>query len=353
MCRDLCPGLFWSSFAGGTLFLNVALNKNIKLIVNYVVGPLIMLFLFYIVARQLQKQPNWKDSLNQMWQAAIGKQRWKLYCMFGLMGLNWGLESFKWQIALRTLQPIGFGRAFKAILAGICIASFTPNRVGEYLGRMLFVEQGNKIRSIAPSILCSMAQMLVTLMAGTFGFYLYSSLPLQAGVLWGTGLQPSFCKPLMILTAGAATLLGLVYFRFDPLLRRLNDWLKKNNKTFSIPEKFSFSVMNGILMLSTLRYGVFILQYFLLFSLFDIPLSGMQVFTGVSVMFVLMAIVPTLTILTDIGFRWTAGIQVFHVFTSNTAGILAVSLGIWVINLIFPALIGSLLILRIKLFSSR
>ena len=53
----------------------------------------------------------------------------------------------------------------------------------------------------------------------------------------------------------------------------------------------------------------------------------MQVFTGVSVMFVLMAIVPTLTFLTDLGFRWVAGIQIFQVYTMNTAGILAVSLG--------------------------
>jgi len=70
-------------------------------------------------------------------------------------------------------------------------------------------------------------------------------------------------------------------------------------------------------------------------------------------MFVLMAIVPTLTFLTDLGFRWVAGIQVFQVFTSNTAGILAVSLGIWFFNLIIPALVGSLLILRIKLFGNK
>jgi len=70
-------------------------------------------------------------------------------------------------------------------------------------------------------------------------------------------------------------------------------------------------------------------------------------------MFVLMAVVPTLTFLTDLGFRWAVGIQVFQVYTLNTAGILAVSLGIWLINLIIPALVGSLLILRIKLFRSR
>jgi hypothetical protein len=328
----------------------VTLNKNIKLIVNYVAGPLIMLFLFYTVGRQLQKQPHWKESLHQMLEAAIGKQQWKLYCMFGLMCVNWALETIKWQIALRPVQPIGFVRAFKAILAGTCIASFTPNRVGEYLGRMLFVDPGNKILSVTPTILCSLSQMLVTLIAGSVGLYLFSFLPFHFQVTW---ISPAFFRSAMIVTAGTAIGLGLVYFRFDPLVRRVNSWLKKNQKNFSIPQNFSFTALTIILLISSVRYMVFVMQYFLLFSLFGIPLMGKQVFTGVSVMFVLMAIVPTLTFLTDLGFRWAAGIQIFQVFTLNTAGILAVSLGIWLINLIIPALVGSLLILRIKLFSSR
>ena len=132
----------------------------------------------------------------------------------------------------------------------------------------------------------------------------------------------------------------------------MNAWLKKRQKPFTIPENFSLPALGRILLLSGCRYGVFILQYYLLFSLFGIAVTGLQVFTGVSVMFVLIALVPTLTFLTDLGFRWVAGIQIFQVYTTNTAGILAVSLGIWFINLIIPALVGSLLILRIKLFSS-
>src|SRR5450755_729981 len=264
-CRDLYPGLFWSSFAEGTLFLIVAPNKNIKLIVNYVAGPLIMLFLFYTVARQLQRQPHWRDSLHQMLDAAIGKQQWKLYCMFGLMWVNWALETWKWQIALKPVQSIGFFRAFKAIIAGTCIASFTPNRVGEYLGRMLFVDPGNKILSITPTILCSMSQMLITLIAGSFGLYLFSALDFHFPVSW---LSPAFFRTAMILTALGASGLGLVFFRFDPFVRRVNGWLKKNKKDFSIPENFSFRLLVAMAVLSAIRYFVFILQYFLLFSLF-------------------------------------------------------------------------------------
>ena len=309
-----------------------------------------MFFLFYTVNRQLHKQPNWEDSIQQMFVAATGRQQWKLYCMFLLMMVNWTLETTKWRIALQPIQTIRFGRAIKAILAGTCIASFTPNRVGDYLGRMLFVDPGNKVVSVAPTILCSMSQMLVTLVAGSVGIFLYHHMVPVSPETW---LSPALFKPAIIITILAAFALFLVYFRFDPLVRMLNRWLIKNNKTFSVPENYSLRALSEILLLSTVRYLVFVLQYGLLFSLFGIPLLGLQVFTGVSVMFVLMAVVPTLTFLTDLGFRWAVGIQVFQVYTLNTAAILAVSLGIWLINLIIPALVGSLLILRIKLFSSR
>ena len=309
-----------------------------------------MFFLFYTVGRQLHKQPNWKDSLHQMQDAASGKQQWKLYCMFGLMWVNWGLETVKWQIALRPIQTIRFTRAFKAILAGTCIASFTPNRVGEYLGRMLFVDSGNKVISVAPTILCSISQMLVTLMAGSAGLYLYFNSSNVASAPW---ISLALLRPGILITGLAVVFLGLVYFRFDPLIKKVNKWLIKNKKVYTIPENYRLSSLSKIFALSMVRYLVFILQYGLLFSLFGISLIGLQLFTGVSVMFVIMAIVPTLTFLTDLGFRWAVGIQVFQVFTSNTAGILAVSLGIWIINLIIPALVGSLLILRIKLFSSK
>jgi hypothetical protein len=330
----------------------VTFNKNIKLIVNYVAGPLIMLFLFWIVYGQLHKQPHWRDSLAEIWQAATGKGQWKLYGMFALMGINWGIESLKWQIVMRNIQRLSFFRAYEAVFAGTCIASFTPNRVGEYLGRMLFVDPGKKLLSVAPTILCSMSQTLVTLVLGTLGLYFYSGLPLGA-VDGSFVLKATYFTPAIIITAITAALLGLLYFRFDPLVSLVNQWLIKHQRKITLPQDFRLPTLTGILVLSLIRYGIFTLQYFLLFSLVGIPLTGLQVFTGVSVMFVLMAVVPTLTFLTDLGFRWTAGIYIFTVFTKNITGILAVSLGIWLINLIIPALIGSLLILRIKLFPTR
>ena len=325
----------------------MAANKNIKLILNYVAGPLIMLLLFYSVVRQLRQQPHWKDSLDDLLTALRGRSQWKFYATFFFMGVNWSIESLKWQLALRPVQVVPFGRALKAILAGSCIASFTPNRVGEYLGRMLFVDEGKKLDSVTPSIICSLAQMLVTLVAGLAGIWFFYRMSPS-----GSWFTPVILKTAGIFTGVSAIILSLIYFRFEPVLTRVNRWLEKRRKSFRIPQDYPIVLLFRVLILSVFRYLVFLIQYFLLFSLFGIALGGVQLFAGVSLMFVLMAIVPTLTFLTDLGFRWLAGIEVFRIFTSNIAGILAVSLGIWLINLIIPALIGSLLILRTKPFRS-
>lgn len=328
----------------------MAPNKNIKLIFNYVAGPVLLLILFYTISRQLQHQPGWKGSLGQIKNAFTGEQQWKLFAMFALMWVNWGLEAAKWQISILPVQRVSFPRAFKAILAGACIASFTPNRTGEYFGRMLYMDSGKKIQSVAPTIVCSIAQILITLFAGVLGLFLFSR---HAALYRAWWLSPLYIK-IFIPGAGLTTiLLATLYFRFEPLISLINRILKKYVKSVNLPEYFSSPMLLKILLFSLIRYAVFLLQYFLLFSLFEPGISGTEIFMGVSVMFLFMAILPSLTLLTDLGLRWEAGIQIFQVFTLNTAGILAVSLGIWLINLIIPALIGSLLILRIKLFSSR
>jgi hypothetical protein len=71
-----------------------------------------------------------------------------------------------------------------------------------------------------------------------------------------------------------------------------------------------------------------------------------QSFWLVTVLFWLLAIIPSFAI-AELGIRGTLAKTLFA-YSSNLVGILAVTFGIWFINLFIPALIGSLLILGIK-----
>jgi len=150
-------------------------------------------------------------------------------------------------------------------------------------------------------------------------------------------------------------LLSLLYFRLSWLIK----WIEKLPlpgrwvQNIRVLDNFNATHLLGILSLSVLRYLVFILQYYLLLNVFNVEVNWWQTFWSISVVFLVMAIVPTLAFLTELGVRWKASIELVSVYSDNLAGIFASSVTIWAINLVIPALIGSLLILGIKFFRNK
>lgn len=317
-------------------------NKNIKLILNYVVGPLVFCILIYAIYKQILKQNDWQQSLDKIIHVFNTANIWKLLIVFLLMFFNWGIEARKWQLALRPLGKISFITSFKAIFSGTTMAFFTPNRIGEYVGRMLHLDKTKRLSSIPLTIVCSMAQLLVTLVAGAGGLIFISS---HLNVIFWINL-------LFYLVAAFALVLTIFYFRLSWLIK----WVEKIPKTgaftryVKVLDGFNATILLRILSLSCARYLVFIVQYYLLFEVFGVEIDWWQTFWSVSVVFLVIAIIPSVAVLTELGVRWETSIEILQLFSSNAAGILATSLAVWMINLVIPALIGSLLIFGLKFF---
>jgi hypothetical protein len=149
--------------------------------------------------------------------------------------------------------------------------------------------------------------------------------------------------------------LTFIYFRLSRLVNLLGR-LPVGGKVLQAVRGLAScdaTILLRILSLSFIRYGVFMAQYMLVFPVFGVALGLGQLWWGMSVVFLVMAVVPTFTFLTELGLRWEANIQVLELLGAGAVGIFASSLAIWLINLIIPALIGSLLILRLKLFKSK
>ena len=320
---------------------------------RWVISPMVFLLLSCLIYRQVVRQPNWKGSLEAIGSALRGPFQWKLWVVGMLMLVNWGIEARKWQLALRPIGGMPWLDAYRAIFTGVTMASFTPNRMGEYLGRLLYVEDGHRLESIGLSIVCSMAQLLTTLGMGLAGL-LYIRPVLLKGAIHVAKIAcwyDSFIVLVFVLLVG----LTITYCRLSKLSWILRKFpvLGKHLHFIKVLENFSATILLRILFLSFGRYLVFIVQYGLVFSVFGVSLGGMEVFGAVSVVFLIMAVVPTLTFLTELGLRWGTSMQVLALYTTNTIGIFAASFAVWLINLIVPALIGSLLILSIKLFKTR
>ncbi len=324
-------------------------SKNIKLIVKYLLGPVVFCILAVSIYDQLQRQHGWRLSLAAIRASFEGPRKFNFLWVLLLMFVNWGLEARKWQLSLVHLHRISFFRSFRAVFTGTTMAFFTPNRIGEYFGRILYIPDGKRIQAVSLTIVCSMAQLLVTLVFGATGLvFLHKHLFEQAQqpaavlfwlqlVLWGS--------------IAGSVLLMLFYFKISWLVRTLEKLSLPARflKYIKLLEEFNATVLLRILSLSGIRYIVFLLQYHLLFEAFGVLMTPRETILSISVMFVVLAIAPTIAFLTDLGIRAKASIELVQFFNANVVGILATTLGIWVINLVIPSLIGSLLILGLRL----
>jgi predicted lipid-binding transport protein (Tim44 family) len=68
--------------------------------------------------------------------------------------------------------------------------------------------------------------------------------------------------------------------------------------------------------------------------------------------FLAMAIVPSIA-LVEIGVRGEISLKLMGMFSVNSLGIGLTSITVWFMNLIIPAIIGSVLLLNIKIFKKR
>ena len=64
---------------------------------------------------------------------------WPLIICLVLMIMNWGLEALKWQVLVKSTQPLNFIQAFGSVLAGLATGLITPNRIGNFIGRNAYV----------------------------------------------------------------------------------------------------------------------------------------------------------------------------------------------------------------------
>ena len=328
-------------------------HKNIKIIINYILGPLLGIWLFYSLFKQVKEQPHFHNSIELIKQAPFGNDAFIFWTVVMLAFVNWGIEARKWQILIRHLQYISYFVAFKAVLSGVTLSLNMPNRIGEYGGRILYIEQGNRIKAISLSIAGSMSQLIITLLMGCGGL-IFILLTKQSGGGFIMGLSFFWIKILLFVSGVALALLLIVYFRLSWLIKvieKIPSFVKYAHY-ISVLEEFHAKVLLRLLSLSFVRFIVFVIQYILLLHVLDVEISWIQAFWIISILFLVLAIVPSFTI-ADLGIRGKFSTELITLYSANTVGIIGATFGIWFINLFIPAIAGSILILSIKIFKEK
>lgn len=313
-------------------------------------GPLLFIILSWSLYRQVIRQPDLEPRLQEIQNALHQPVLWLVVLM---MLLNWGLEARKWQLLVKPLENFSFFTAFKSVLAGCSITMLTPNRIGEYGGRIIYVSDENRLKAISHTILGSLSQLFITFLFGTSGL-LYLAFFSGSEELLNNVLPRLALNILLYASVLLSIGLLLLYLRAGFLVKLLEKAgvLKRFVKYVEHLDDFSRKQLLKILFLSFLRYLVFIAQYLVLLRLFGVEINVVVCFWLLAVFYLVMVLAPTIGF-TELPVRAAASVQVLQLYSSNIVGIQAASLGIWLINLVVPAIIGSLLIFGIKIMKEK
>ena len=340
------PNIILDNCCKQILFLPaVKVNKNIKIFFNYFLGPLLFAWLAWSIYKQISSQEGLEASLLKIKDSLYSSNVLYLVFTILLMIINWGLEAWKWMLAVRRVQDISFARALKAVFSGISFSVSTPNSIGEYVGRVLYINEGNRIKAVSLTVVANMSQLIITFLMGTIAlFFLKDHLTAQSTISY------SLANGILYTSAIIAITLTLFYFRLPWLIKIIDKLPQVSRFSWAVEavEHINATLLLKFLSLSVTRFIIFSVQYFLLFQLFKVDVSILQSWMGISVMFLIMAIIPTIALFTDLGLKNELSIKLMGLFTANHLGVSLTSLSIWLINLVIPALIGSLLILGIK-----
>ncbi|NTW33000.1 MAG: hypothetical protein HGB12_10290 [Bacteroidetes bacterium] len=137
--------------------------------------------------------------------------------------------------------------------------------------------------------------------------------------------------------------------KFKGRLRRISLY----GRVFSF---YTFKDLLITLLFSSSRYLIFIIQFYLLLNLFNAKIPFGQSFIMVSVIYFVMATIPTIT-LTEIGVRGSVALYFIGMYFEKhnpsalpDIGIITASSVLWLVNLAIPALLGTFFVFKLKFF---
>lgn len=312
-----------------------------KRILNYGIALALLSLLLWLIYRQLTQSDSitqqWED-LKISWQAA---NKYLVVLVLLLAPINWLVEAIKWKMLLYKIQPISLRRAYSSVLTGVSFAFVTPGKVGDFAGRILYVKNSNKLRAAIATLLSNMSQAIATFIFGLIallGFYFY--FPLGNWHLW-----------LIIACFFGLAILFVIYWKIEKIstLTENIKWLKNITIALRIFKRYSGKDLSKVLLLSMLRFVIYNTQFCIIIQVLGAGISWYLVPFAAALMFWMIAVIPSFMI-ADLGVRgYIAGL----IFTEtglaqNNLSILSGSYFIWLLNIVLPAILGSLFLFTIR-----
>lgn len=330
---------------------HICINKSKILTFSYkkilatFIKVAIVTFAFWFIYNKLNKHNDLKEFIKLLGNIP-SQQIWAvLGIIFALMLCNWGLEAAKWKQLIARVEQISLWRAIESVFCGLTWAVFTPNRLGEYGGRVFFLSPKRRIIGVVAMTVGNIGQLVLTNVFGAIAVcvFVHRFIPIEPI------FQAAIC--------GVAMVFALFFIIFYFNIKWLNSLLlsmkftRKYERFYAVLARYEKKELLKILLFCLARYAVFTTQYIIVFLWLIPELHMTDILMLVPILFFVQSTLPSLDLL-DIGIRSVTALFFFKYVTNQNTAVVACIASIWLINIIIPAILGSYFVFKLNFFGN-
>lgn len=325
--------------------ISAKIRKSSNLIFRIVLATLVYIFL-YIELKEHKEQFDFQN----IWESGFKNFKFVLFALL-LMPVNWLIESIKWQFLIKKVENVNLGSSVKAVFAGTAISIFTPNRIGDYLGRIFILKKGDRIDGTIATIVGNLSQLLMTILIGGISL-VYYSYPITQYLFGNNHLQSAAIVLVFIILI----VLILLYFNFPLIEQGIYNRFKLQKipliKHIKLLSEYNKKDLLLVLILSFSRYLVYSLQFYLLLLAFDVPLSILDGLMLVSLTFFSLTVIPSIAV-AELGLRALVTMAIFEIIgtgVNSDIALVSATSSLWLINIALASIIGGIFIFQLRFF---
>ena len=323
----------------------ILLKQGRKKLLTILFKVAILILAFSFIYQKLDNNANISNFTSLVKTLPPQQVYFIIVLVFLLMFLNWFLEALKWKFLVQRIENISIWKAVESVFCGLTWAVFTPNRIGEYGGRVFFLAPRKRIIGAIAMGVGAIGQMVITNILGSIALLWFAWQFLNLNILLNYSLIF-----LVLIFCGFFLLFYFNIRWLEGLLMRIR-FLKPFYKFFSILGRYKKKDLWRVFVYSLLRFAVFTTQYCLIIHLLVPQIQLFDVVMMTFILFFIQSALPSLDLL-DIGVRSMTATYFFGFLTNQDIAIMAATACIWLVNLIIPAILGSIFVLKLNFFGN-
>ncbi len=322
-------------------FLNKSFTPAAKLVENktliiFISKIVIAIGLLYYVINAI--------NFNEIISAVIEADIYLVLLVVLLSLLNLFLQYYKWKITSALILNNSDNRkVISSLFQGLSAAVFTPARIGEYFGRALVFKNHSLLKVTLATLLDKFFPLLIVTFLGSFSSILF--------LHFYYGINIYITIGLFIVLFSLFYLIILIIFNRDFwnnfIFQKLQSWEKFSDyfMKFSTIKNLDRNYSAKMILSSLVFYLCYIVQYAILVAAFSHNSAMLNYIWAGNLTMFSKTVIPPISF-SELGIREGASVFFVQQFGESASVGFNASIFLFLINVLIPALIGVVFILR-------